>query len=123
MDKKSSYIPKKKRSYIEGKRRKIKLYNELLEELLGKEGWGQVSEFKDDDRKVYGFEQGERLEGGNTILDNFLKEEKSIDSVKEVKRVYLSNTEKVKLLTDIGSFTVDIESLLTYYSRNVIELL
>jgi len=99
------------------------LYNELLEELLGKEGWEQVSEFKDDDRKVYGFEQGERLEGGNTILDNFLKEEKSIDSVKEVKRVYLSNTEKVKLLTDIGSFTVDIESLLTYYSRNVIELL
>ncbi len=123
MDKRAPYIPKKKRNYLEGEKRKVKLYNELLEELLGKDGWKQVSDFKDDDKKVYGFEKGEGLKGCNTILDNFLKEEKRIDSVEEVKRVYLYNTEKVKLLTDSGSFTEDIESILIYYSRNVIELL
>jgi len=123
MDERSSYIPKKKRNYLEGEKRKINLYNELLEELLGKEGWDRVSEFEDDKQKISGFKKGEELEGGNTILDDFLKEEKRIDSIEEVKRVYLSNLEQVKLLTDGGSFTVDIESILAYYSRNVIELL
>jgi len=123
MDEKSSYIPKKKRTYLEGERRKIRLYNELLKELLRKEGWEQISEFEDDNQKIYGFEKGEGLKVGNTIPDNFLKEEKRIDSFEEVKRVYISNVEKVKLLTDSGVLSVDIESLLTYYSRNVIELL
>jgi len=99
------------------------LYNELLKELLRKEGWEQISEFEDDNQKIYGFEKGEGLKVGNTIPDNFLKEEKRIDSFEEVKRVYISNVEKVKLLTDSGVLSVDIESLLTYYSRNVIELL
>ncbi|MEF8835592.1 MAG: hypothetical protein V5A76_05500 [Candidatus Thermoplasmatota archaeon] len=124
MDKRyNSILSEKRKATINGGKKKIKLYNELLKELLGKEGWEQVSEFKDSGRIVYGFEKGKDLKGGNTLLYKFLKEKEGVKSIKEVKRIYFYGLDTVKLLTDSGSFNVKLESVLTYYSKKVIKVL